>query len=189
MRVYILNSLDVTMSSKKFNHFHNIKEIQLSDTLILFFCEYCHCLSINCFVMKSWFKCDKCTQCDHFCVTVSWESLNKTHIQLQKNISHTNTELGVLAAKIVWLQKTLDQVNHCTSEKTNCLVTELDSDNDEMKNENNFSDIQQLVDSMSFSFWNSVLFSSQNVEVFLHSSWDSSWVLRYFQKCCTSFTL
>ncbi len=113
-------------------------------------------------------------------MTVLWEFLNRTHIQLQKNISHTNTELGVLAAKIVWLQKTLDQVNHHTSKKTDCLVTELNSDNDKTENENDFSDMQQLVDFMSSSFWNSVLSFSQNVEVFSHSSWDSFWVFRCF---------
>ena len=103
-------------------------------------------------------------------MTVSWKSLNRIHIQLWKNISHTNAELDALAAKIVWLQKTLDQVNCYTSEKINCLVAELDSDNDEMKNKNNSLNIQQLVNSISSSFWNSVLFFSQNVEAFSHSS-------------------
>jgi len=50
------------------------------------------------------------------------------------------------------LQKTLDQVNHHTSKKTDCLVTELDSDNDEIKNESDFLNMQQLVNSMSSSF-------------------------------------
>jgi len=85
-------------------------------------------------------------------VAVLWESLNRTHIQLQKDISHTNTELGALAAKIVRLQKTLDQANRHTSEKADCLAAELDSDNDGMKNENDPSDMQQLVDSMLSSF-------------------------------------
>ena len=122
-------------------------------------------------------------------MTVLWESLNRTHIQLWKNISHTNAELGVLAAKIVWLQKTLDQVNHHMSEKADCLAAELDSDNDEIKNENDSPDMQQLVDSMSSSFWNSVLFFSQNIKVFSHSSWDSPWVPRCFLRYHNLFTL
>jgi len=50
------------------------------------------------------------------------------------------------------LQKTLDQVNHHALKKINCLTTELDSDNDETENENDFSEMQQLVDFMSSSF-------------------------------------
>jgi len=52
----------------------------------------------------------------------------------------------------VHLQKTLDQVNHHTFKKADCLVTELDSDNNEMKNEINSLNIQQLVDSISSTF-------------------------------------
>jgi len=53
-----------------------------------------------------------------------------------------NVKLSTLAVKIVWLQKTLDQVNCYTSEKTNCLVTKLNNDNDEIKNENDSFDMQ-----------------------------------------------
>ncbi len=59
-----------------------------------------------------------------------------------------NVKLSTLAVKIVWLQKTLDQVNCYTSEKTNCLVTKLNNDNDEIKNENDSFDIQQLINSI-----------------------------------------
>jgi len=54
--------------------------------------------------------------------------------------------------KVIHLQKTLNQMNCYATEKTDCLVVELDSDNDEMKNENDFLNIQQLVDSMSLFF-------------------------------------
>jgi len=63
-----------------------------------------------------------------------------------------NAELGALATKIVQLQKTLNQMNHHATEKTDCLAAELDSDNDETENENDSFNMQQLVDSMSFSF-------------------------------------
>ena len=103
-------------------------------------------------------------------MTVSWEFLNKIHIQLQKNINHINTELDALVIKVVCLQKILDQINHHMFKKVNCLVTELNSDNDETENEINSLNIQQLINSMFSFFWNLILFSSQNVEAFLHSS-------------------
>ena len=75
-------------------------------------------------------------------MTVLWKSLNKTHIQLQKNISHINTELDALAAKVVCLQKILNQTDHHTFKKADCFVTELSNDNNETKNKINSLNIQ-----------------------------------------------
>jgi len=61
---------------------------------------------------------------------------------LQKKISKANNELTTLFTKVICLQKTLNQTNHHATEKINCLVVEFDSDNDEMKNKNNFFNIQ-----------------------------------------------
>jgi len=122
-------------------------------------------------------------------VTVSWEFLNKIHIQLQKNINHINTKFSVFAAKVVCLQKILDQINHHMFKKVNCLVTELNSDNDETENEINFLNMQQLINFMSSIFWNLILFLFQNVKVFSHSSWGFLWVFGYFWRYCTSFIL
>jgi len=44
--------------------------------------------------------------------------------------------------KVIHLQKTLNQTDYHATEKTDCLVVELDSDNDEMKNKNDFLNIQ-----------------------------------------------
>jgi len=103
-------------------------------------------------------------------VTVLWEFLDKTHIQLWKNISHTNAELDALTVKVVCLQKTLDQTDHYTFKKADCFVTELDSDNNETENKIISFNIQQLIDSMSSIFWNLILFFSQNIKAFSHSS-------------------
>jgi len=54
--------------------------------------------------------------------------------------------------KVIHLQKTLDQTNYYATEKTDCFAVEFDSNNDEMKNENNSFNIQQLVNSMSSIF-------------------------------------
>jgi len=54
--------------------------------------------------------------------------------------------------KVIHLQKTLNQTNHHATEKTDYLAVKLDSDNDEMKNENDSFNIQQLVNFMSLTF-------------------------------------
>jgi len=174
------------MSAKKFNHLQNTKEIQLSGSLFSFLCEYCHSLRLSCFIMKSHSKCNKCTQCDCSCVAILWESLDRTHLQLQKEISTTNAELSVLAFKIVCLQKTFDQANRCASQKADCLAVELDSDNDGTENENNPQTLLHFVNSMSSSFWNSISLS-QSVEALLHSSWGFVVVLTCFLRYCILF--
>ena len=174
---YIHLSLSVTMLSKNFNHLWITKKIQLRDVLSLFSCDYCTFQSINCFVMKSQLKCDKCTHHDHLCVSVLWESLDWTCLLLQKQISRANNNLAVkhvkfaaLSSKVVCLQKILNQVNHHATEKVNCLAAELDSDNDETENEAS-SELSQFVNFLSSFFWDSIVSPSQNIKAFLHSSW------------------
>jgi len=174
------------MSAKKFNHLWNTKEIQLLRSLFSFSCEYCYSLRLSCFIMKSHLKCNKCTQHDHSCVAVSWESLDRTHLQLWKEISTANAELSVLTFKIVRLQKTLDQANRCALQKADCLAVELDSDNDETEDENNPQTLSHFVNSMSSSFWDSISLS-QSVKALSHSSWGFVVVLMCFQRYCILF--
>jgi hypothetical protein len=47
--------------------------------------------------------------------------------------------------------KTLNLIDHHASAKINCFAAELDSNNNEIKNENDSLDMQQLVDFMFFS--------------------------------------
>jgi len=70
----------------------------------------------------------------------------------KKKLSKVNNELMTLSVKVIHLQKTLNQMNCCTTEKINCFAVELSNDNDEMKNENNFLNIQQFINSISSFF-------------------------------------
>jgi len=63
-----------------------------------------------------------------------------------------NTELDALITKVIRLQKTLDQANHCALQKADCLAAELDSDNNETENENDPQTLSHFVDSMSSFF-------------------------------------
>jgi len=58
----------------------------------------------------------------------------------------------MLTVKVVHLQKTLDQVNCCASQKADCLAVELDSDNDETEDENDPQTLSHFVNSMSSFF-------------------------------------
>jgi len=58
----------------------------------------------------------------------------------------------MLAFKVIHLQKTLDQANHCASQKADCFAAELDSDNDKTEDENDPQTLSHFVDSMSSSF-------------------------------------
>jgi len=79
-----------------------------------------------------------------------------------------HTELAALSLKIVCLQKTLNQVNCCALQKADCLAAELDSNNDEIRNE--IDSMLQLVNSMLSSFWDLLLVSPQNIKAFSYSS-------------------
>jgi len=63
-----------------------------------------------------------------------------------------NVELDALAAKIVRLQKTLDQADRRASQKADCLAVKLDSDNDGTENENDPQTLSHFVNSMSSFF-------------------------------------
>ena len=181
------------MLSKSSSHLRLTKQICLTRDSAVFPCEYCTLYCLDCFIMtpdpdpKSKPKCNKCTHCGHLCVSVSWESLNQTHLSLQKEISKVNNDLAALSTKVVHLQRTLDQVNNCASEKVDCLAAELDSDNDETENEAP-SDLSQFVNFLSPSFWNSIAFPSQNIKASLHSSWGFALVPKLIQRYCILFT-
>ena len=129
------------MLPKSSSHLRLIKQICLTRDSAVFSCEYCALYCLDCFIMtpdpdpKSKPKCNKCTCHDHLCVSVLWESLDQTHLSLQKEIFKTNNNLAALSAKVMHLQRTLDQADNCASEKIDCLAAELGSDNDETENE------------------------------------------------------
>jgi len=170
------------MLSKSSNCLRISKEIQIGGVPAPFLCDFCASCGLNCFVMESQPKCDKCTHRGCLCVGVSWESLNRTRLSLRKEISKAmkemskandalaakHTELAALSLKVIHLQKTLDQADHCALQKANCLAAELGSNNDGMGDE--IDPMSQLVDSMLPSFWDSLLVPPQNIKASSHSS-------------------
>jgi len=165
------------MLFKSKNHLALFKLIDLHENSSLIFCNHCLFLDILYIIMTDHSKCVKCTHCNHSCVDIFLEFLNHTHKKLKfklklivkKHVKHFIT-VARLNAKLI---KLLNQIKHNKSLfilKTHCVTIKLDDDNNEMKNENNSFNISQLVNSISSFFWDSILFSSQNVEVFSHNS-------------------
>jgi len=77
-----------------------------------------------------------------------------------------------LNVKVLHLFKTLKQNESCTVVKVHCVAFKLSNDNNETEDEKNSSDssnLDFLLESMSFSFFIDSELSSQTVVVFLHS--------------------
>ena len=177
-----MSSSSATMLSKSSNRLRISKEIQIGGVPAPFPCDFCASRGLNCFVMESRPKCDKCTRRGRPCVGVSWESLDRTRLSLRKEISKAmkemskandalaakHAELAALSSKVVRLQKTLDQADRRASQKADCLAAELGSDNDGTEDE--IDPMSQLVDSMLPSFWDSILVPPQNVKASSRSS-------------------
>ena len=122
-------------------------------------CQYCFNNQQLCVVMSDYKKCVLCTCCEHPCVGVLWDSLDKTHNKLKFNIlkieseqfclfikqseaatcaaaewSHIAAEQSCVAAKLDHLHKTLHQTHGHAKKKTLCLLQELSDDEKTVKN-------------------------------------------------------
>jgi len=190
----IIFSFFIVMSFN--NHLHTVKEINALNHSSVIFCHYCFFHFCLCIIMNNYKKCVKYTCCECLCIDVSWKTLNRVHDKLESDIlqvkfkqSQLLSEQTHVAAKLNYLCKMLWQINSHAKEKTLCLLQKLFN---EKKVINNSSSeiLSQLLNTMSFNFWQFIsLFSSQNVEVFSHSSWGFSWALKYFLRYHNLFIL
>ena len=171
------------------NHLCAAKEINVLNHSSVIFCHYCFFCYCLCIIMNNYKKCAECTHHECLCIDVSWETLNRVHNKFKSDILQMKSEQSWLlseqicvAAKLNCLCKMLQQINSCAKEKTLCLLQKL-SDKKKVIDDSFSETLSQLLNVMSFNFWQSVsLFSSQNVKVFTHSSWDFSWAFKYFQR-------
>ncbi len=129
--------------------------------------------------MTDYAKCSECTCHGCLCVSVLLDSLNHAHLQLKFELKVTMNEhvkqaecLFKLNAKVLRLFKTLKQNESCTVIKVCCVAFKLSNDNNETEDEKNSSDssnLDFLLESMSFSFFIDSEPLSQTVVVLLHS--------------------
>ena len=159
-------------------------------------CDLCFDLHLCCVIMDGRLKCTECTHHSRHCVPAFMNSLNCVHEKLQSDLEaamkdhegqvktlHLQTEfLWALDAHIMRLWKTFQQNKSRLIAFANCLVAELDDDNDSTENDNSQT-LSQFLDQMSIDAWQSVSFPPQTAATSLCSSWGFLWVskltLRY----------
>ncbi len=166
-------------SHKQHNCLCLVKIIATFDFTPFIACDHCFAALSSCIIMTGHAKYAECTCCDHLCVSISLDSLNRAHLQLKSELKMTMNErvkqvkhLFKLNAKILHLFKTLKQNESHTIAKVHCVAFKLSNDNNETEDKENSSDslnLDSLLKSMSFSFFINFEPLSQTVVVFLHS--------------------
>jgi len=166
-------------SHKQHNCLHLAKTIAIFSFTFLIACDHCSAALSFCIIMTGHAKCSECTCCGHLCVSVLLDSLNHAHLQLKSELEVAMNEcvkqaerLFKLDAKVLCLFKTLKQNESHAVIKVHCVAFKLNNDNDETEDEKNSSDssnLDFLLESMSFSFFIDPEPSFQTVVVFLHS--------------------
>jgi len=167
------------MLSKSSSHLALAKTILQFGIIPSIACECCSLTFKVCICMKGCSKCAECICCDHPCVSVSLKSLNCVHKKLKSQLNKAKAEhaaqlniLQRLNLKILCLCTTIRQNKLCAVQKAQCVAAKLDSNNDEITNDETSSEpanFDFLLQAMSFSFFNNLELSSQTAEVFLHS--------------------
>jgi len=184
-------------SHKQHNCLHLAKIIATFSFTSLTTCDHCSAAFSFCIIMTGHTKCFECICHGCLCVSVSLDSLNCTHLWLKSELKMTMNEcveqaehLFKLNAKILCLFKTLKQNKSCAVVKVHCVAFKLSNNNNETENEKNFSDpsnLDFLLESMSFSFFIDSEPLSQTVVVFLHSWVGSLWALMCSLRYCILF--
>jgi len=110
---------------------------------------------------------------------MSLEFLNRVHKKLKSQLNKAKAEhtaqlniLQCLNSKILHLCTTIRQNKLCAVQKAQCVAAELNSDNNEITDDETSSEpvnFDSLLQVMSSDFFNDLEPSSQTVEVFLHS--------------------
>ena len=190
-------------TSESDNHHHAAKKINALEHSFMMFCQFCFDHNNLCIVMNDYKKYAHCTCCEHLCISVLWDSLNRACDKLKLDILKVKinqsqilaeqtwilTEQTHVTAKLDCLHKTLWQTKDHVKVKTLCLLQELS--NDEKTVENPLTEtLSQIFDAMSVKYWqqSNPSFFPQNIKAFSHSSWGFVWVLKLTLRYCIPST-
>ena len=104
-------------------------------------CDYCISKDIPCLLnmSRNSISCAACTARGRPCVSVSWDSLDKTRENMSKEISDHEKErdalferLAELTARIERKRRVLNQANERARSKLNCLIDEMEADGEDI---------------------------------------------------------
>ena len=139
-------------------------------------CKRCSFLNLDCVIMSDYSKCSECTRLGRPCVGISLASLNRTHVKLESDLEAVVKERAEHSAAIARLDaklsRLLRQLKHNKTVsvlKGRCVASELGDDNDGTEDEIP-PDSNNPLESLSPSFWDSILSPPQNVEASSRSS-------------------
>jgi len=152
----IIFSFLIIMSSD--NHLCTVKEINTLNYSSMIFCHYCFFCFCLCIIMNNYKKCIEYTHCEHLCISVLWETLNRVHDKLKSDIlkmkfkqSQFLSKQIHVAAKLNCLHKTLQQINDHAKKKTLCLLQKL-FNKKKVINDSFSETLSQLLNVMLFNF-------------------------------------
>ena len=200
MKKILLSSLIMSHRSHTTPELNNClctaKKINALEHLFMMFCQFCFDHNNLCVVMNDYKKYAHCTCCEHSCVSVLWDSLDRVCNKLKSDIQKVKinqswilaeqtqilAEQTCVTAKLDCLHKTLQQTKDCVKVKTLCLLQELFNDEKAVKN-SSAETLSQIFNAMPMKYWQSnSSFSSQNIKAFLCSSWGFALVPKLIQR-------
>jgi len=141
-------------SSKTRNRLHLYQSISKDGDPVLTACLHCSSLSILCVKMENHPKCAECVRRGRPCVSVSWESLDRTRDKLESDLSVAEEELARALARVARLCKTLKHTKDKVAEKALCLARELADDNDGVSGDEDDPGPSNL---LSSNFWDGLI--------------------------------
>jgi len=141
-------------SSKTCNRLCLYQSISKDSDPVLTACLHCSSLSILCVKMENHPKCAECVRRGRPCVSVLWESLDRTRDKLESNLSVAEEELARALARVARLRKTLKHMKDKVAEKALCLARELTNDNDGVSGDEDDPGPSNL---LSSNFWDGLI--------------------------------
>ena len=164
------------MKDKSQNRLRLAATIFRKGTSVLVPCNRCLEIGAPCIAMPDSItgskgsKCAECTHRGHPCVGLTLDSLESARSKTESELSEAlDEQLPKLLAKIARLRKVLKQSEIRIDAKAKCLAQELADDNDGTEDEAP-PDLSQFVNSLSPSFWDSIVSPPQNIEASSRSS-------------------
>ncbi len=156
-------------SSKTCNRLRLYQSISKDSDPVSTACLHCSSLSILCVKMENHPKCAECVRRGRPCVSVSWESLDRTRDKLESDLSVAEEELARALARVACLRKTLKHTKDKVAEKALCLARELADDNDGVSGDEDDPGPSNLLFS---NFWDGLISAAsppRTAEVSSHS--------------------
>jgi len=105
------------------------KEIHTHGFAPEFACDRCFLSNKTCIVMESAgrLRCSECVRIGRPCVSMSWESLDRTREEYTKKVDESEQELARVLARLMREKAILRQAEKRAKKKAGCLASEMEA--------------------------------------------------------------